>query len=220
MAKRFLPDTDLRELEGEMRQIPGFTPRRSGVIRGKAGLGQAAPYGELVLLFLGEIPPSHLSGRIMNLKNRGEVESFMFQNSRHKKAFRQVCEGNDQGAFQSNYGLAAAVFLLSADLFLWERARESVTKNGIRYQEIKVCGIEPEGYALFCAAKEMCGGNPKLSLSELGDKELISDSLLRLILNGILISRHGIGITAGNETTIEEMAGIERRKRRGTGKTC
>ena len=108
------------------------------------------------------------------------------------------------------HGRAAALFLLSADNFLWNQAKPCITKNGIRYREMAVHGIEPDGYALLCAAKEMCGGRPGLSLSELGDPELISDRLLQVILSGILISRHGIGI----------MAEKEEKKGRRLEKTC
>lgn len=210
MGGHFLQGTALRELESEMRQIPGFSPRRSGIIRGKPDQREAAPYGELVLLFLEEIPPSRLAVRIINLKNRGEVKQFMFRSGQHKKRFREICENGEYGFLYSDHGQAAAVFLLSADTFLWGRAKPCITKQGIRYREMAVHGIEPDGYALFCAAKEMCGGTPRLSLSELGDPELISDRLLQVILSGILISRHGIGI----------MAEKEERKGRRPGKTC
>ena len=71
----------------------------------------------------------------------------------------------------ADHGRAAALFLLSADNFLWNQAKPCITKDGIRYKEMAVHGIEPDGYALLCAAKEMCGGRPGLSLSELGDPE-------------------------------------------------
>ena len=194
-----MQETALRELESGMRQIPGFAPRRSGVIRGKPERTRAAPYGELVLLFLEEIPPSRLAVRIINLKNRGEVKEFMFRSGQHKKRFGEICGNGEYDFLRSDHGQAAAMFLLSADTFLWDQARLCITKKGIRYREMAVHGIEPDGYALFCAAKEMCGGTPRLSLSELGDPELISDRLLQVILSGILISRHGIGIMAEKE---------------------
>ena len=78
-----------------MQQIPGFVPRRCGVIRGKPEQTQAAPYGELVLLFLEEIPPSRLAVRLINLKNRGEVKEFMFRSGQHKKRFREICGNGD-----------------------------------------------------------------------------------------------------------------------------
>lgn len=199
MGGHFLQGTSLRELESEMRQIPGFSPRRFGIIRGKTQQKEAAPYGELVLLFLEEIPPSRLAVRIINLKNRGEVKQFMFRSGQHKKRFWEICGSGEYDFLHSDHGRAAAVFLLSADSFLWDRAKKCITRERIRYQEIVVHGIEPDGYALFCAAKEMCGGTPRLSLSELGDPELISDRLLQVILSGILISRHGIGIMAEKE---------------------
>ena len=160
--------------------------------------------------FLEEIPPSRLAVRIINLKNRGEVKEFMFRSGQHKKRFREICGNGDYVSLCADHGRAAALFLLSADNFLWNQAKPCITKNGIRYREMEVHGIEPDGYALLCAAKEMCGGRPGLSLSELGDPELIGDRLLQVILTGILISRHGIGI----------MAEKEERKGRGPEKKC
>lgn len=205
-----MQETALRELESGMRQIPGFSPRRSGIIRGRPEQMQPAPYGELVRFFLAEIPPSRLTVRIINLKSRGEVKEFMFRSGQHKKRFREICGSGEYGFLHLDHGQAAAVFLLSADTFLWGRAKPCITKQGIRYREMAVHGIEPDGYALFCAAKEMCGGTPRLSLSELGDPDLIGDRLLQVILTGILISRHGIGI----------MAEKEEKKGRRPEKTC
>ncbi len=205
-----MQETALRELESGMRQIPGFSPRRSGIIRGRPEQMQPAPYGELVRFFLEEIPPSQLTVRIINLKSRGEVKEFMFRSGQHKKRFREICGSGEYGFLHLDHGQAAAVFLLSADTFLWGRAKPCITKQGIRYREMAVHGIEPDGYALFCAAKEMCGGTPRLSLSELGDPDLIGDRLLQVILTGILISRHGIGI----------MAEKEEKKGRRPEKTC
>nr|WP_172537821.1 hypothetical protein [uncultured Acetatifactor sp.] len=210
MSGCFLPGTDLGKLEAGMQQIPSFQPRRCGVIRGRPEKTADVPYGELVLLFVGEIPPSRLAVRIINLKNRGEVKEFMFRSGQHKKRFREICGNGDYVSLCADHGRAAALFLLSADTFLWNQAKPCITKNGIRYREMAVHGIEPDGYALLCAAKEMCGGRPGLSLSELGDPELISDRLLQVILTGILISRHGIGI----------MAEKEERKGRGPEKKC
>lgn len=210
MSGCFLPGTDLGKLEAGMRQIPGFQPRRCGVIRGRPEKTADVPYGELVLLFVGEIPPSRLAARIINLKSRGEVRGFVFQSGQHKKRFREICGNGDYPFLCSDHGRAAALFLLSADTLLWDRAKPCITKDGIRYKEMAVHGIEPDGYALLCAAKEMCGGRPGLSLSELGDPELISDQLLQVILSGILISRHGIGITAEKEE----------KKGRRPGKKC
>ena len=205
-----MQETALRELESGMRQIPGFSPRRSGIIRGRPEQMQPAPYGELVRFFLAEIPPSRLTVRIINLKSRGEVKEFMFRSGQHKKRFREICGNGDYVSLCADHGRAAALFLLSADTFLWDRAKTCITKDGIRYKEMAVHGIEPDGYALLCAAKEMCGGRPGLSLSELGNPELISDRLLQVILTGILISRHGIGI----------MAEKEEKKGRGPEKKC
>lgn len=180
-----------------MQQIPGFAPRRCGVIRGKPEQMQAVPYGELVLLFLEEIPPSRLAVRLISLKNRGEVKEFMFRSGQHKKRFREICGSGEYDFLHSDHGRAAAVFLLSADSFLWDRAKKCITRERIRYQEIVVHGIEPDGYALFCAAKEMCGGTPRLSLSELGDPEVIQCQLVKSFKNRINGLNTGIKCYSG-----------------------
>lgn len=127
-----MKETALRELESGMRQIPGFSPRRSGIIRGRPEQMQPAPYGELVRFFLEEIPPSRLAVRIINLKNRGEVKEFMFRSGQHKKRFREICGSGEYDFLHSDHGQAAAVFLLSADTFLWGRAKPCITKQGMR----------------------------------------------------------------------------------------
>lgn len=96
-------------------------------------------------------------------------------------------------------GFAAAVFLLSSDAGIWEQAAPHVSERGIDYKTFHVNGVDLDGYAIFCAAKELGTGKPYLKLSELGDAELIHDGLLLLILHSILISRHGIGIIYGEE---------------------
>lgn len=194
MPKCFFKGTSLEVWENGMQQVPGFLPRRSGVIRGRTEKKRQASYGELMLLLLWEIPPSEFSVRMINMKNRGELGRFLFQDNGHKKRFREKRQGRICLLLESDYGFAAAVFLLSADPFLWDRAGKHITENGIQYRKIFIHGVEPDGYALFCAARKMSGHGPGLALAELGDPELINDRLLQIILGGILISRHGLWV--------------------------
>lgn len=192
MGRCFAPGTALGELELGMRRIPGFTIRRPGFIRG--GGDGMAPYGELLWRFSREIPPSGLAGRIKGFMMKGDGMEFMFRNGWHEKRFRGLLKSGDYGFLFSDDGLAAAAYLLSADTFLWGRAKGFIKREGIRFGGIRVHGVDTDGYALFCAAKAVLGRRPGLSLSELGDEELIGDGLLKVILSGILISRHGLGV--------------------------
>lgn len=201
MGRCFAPGTALGEIEAGMRRIPGFTPRRSGFIResGDDGKNGRAPYGELLWRFAREIPSSNLEGRVMGLTVKEGGMEFTFRNGWHEKRFRGLLKSGDYGFLFYDYGLAAAAYLLSADTFLWGRAKGFIAREGIRFGGIRVHGVDPDGYALFCAAKAVLGRRPGLSLSELGDEELIGDGLLKVILSGILISRHGLSVMGKEE---------------------
>ena len=194
--------TRLESVEIEMRKIPGFAPRRSGFIRRKAeslrgpegkeaSKKEPVSYEELVAGFLKDIPSSRLNGRIRVYRKKG-VMKFKFLNGEHKKRFQEALKDSGWPLLSSDNGFGAAIYLLSADAFLWDRAKGFITEKAIAYNKIRIHGVDLDGYALFCAAKEVCGSSVHLTLSELGDRDLISDTLFEVLLNGILISRHGL----------------------------
>lgn len=202
MDGRYLKGTSLEMMEVQMRQVPGFIPRRFGIVREKRGRPKEVkreegreerplPYKELVEGFLKELPPSKLSQRIQELQKK-EVMKFKFRDGEHKKRFQKWQKESSHPLLYKDNGFGAAIYLFSADAFVWEQAKEWIKEESISYEKICIHGVDLEGYALFCAAKEILGGSIRLSLSELGDRELISDSLFNVLLNGILISRHGL----------------------------
>lgn len=202
MRGYYMKGTCLESVEIEMRKIPGFTPKRSGFVRRKtealrgpedkeASKKEPVSYEELVTGFLKDIPSSRLNGRIRDYQKKG-VMKFKFLNGKHKKRFREALKDSDWSLLSNDNGFGAAIYLLSADTFLWDRAKGFITEKAIAYNKICIHGVSLDGYALFCAAKEVCGSPVHLTLSELGDRELISDSLFTVLLNGILISRHGL----------------------------
>lgn len=213
MGGRYLKGTSLEMMEVQMRQVPGFTPRRFGIVREKRGRPKEAkkeegreerplPYKELVEGFLKELPPSKLFHRIQELQKK-EVMKFKFRDGEHKKRFRGALKDSDWPLLSNDNGFGAAIYLLSADAFLWDRAKGFITEKAIEYNKIRIHGVGLDGYALFCAAKEVCGGSVHLTLSELGDRELISDALFEVLLNGMLISRYGL-------TSVLKSKGLEK----------
>ena len=213
MTARFMKGTTMEALEAEMQRIPGFGPRKSGVIRSRYSLrdlkGANCPWEEkkteavekneafyqsLLQLLAAELPEGTFLVRVMKLQNRREAEQRFFRNEEHRRRFLLLLRCGLFPGLRTDPGFAAAVFLLSSDAGLWEQAVPHVSERGIDYKAFHV-----DGYAIFCAAKELGTGKPYLKLSELGDAELIHDGLLLLILHSILISRHGIGIIYGEE---------------------
>lgn len=216
MTARFMKGTAMAALEADMQRIPGFGPRKSGVIRSRYSIrdikcancqrdekGRLAAgdneqlYQGLLQLLVAELPEGTFLVRVMKLQEQREADKRFFRNEEHRRRFLLLLQCGLFPGLRTDPGFAAAVFLLSSDAGLWEQAAPHVSERGINYKEFHVHGVDLDGYAIFCAAKELGTGKPYLKLSELGDAELIHDGLLLLIIHSILISRHGIGIIYG-----------------------
>ena len=235
MTVRFMKGTSIAALEREMQQVPGFRPRKSGVIRSRqagdtAKVGSCryvnvwrtgkergmdghldtavdeemppACYQILLRRLAEELPGSALTVRVGKLREEGEKGIMFFKSEEHRRRFRALMRCGLYPGLVTEPGFAAAVFLLSSEEKLWEKAGPFVEERTIDYSRFRLRGTDLDSYATFCVAKELCTGKPYVSLSELGDPELFHDGLLRLIIHAVLISRHGVG-TVLNEEEVE-----------------
>jgi hypothetical protein len=117
-----------------------------------------------------------------------------FKSPSHKKAFTEFIAVNVNNPYCSRYEYIAAVFLLSADKFLWKHSQNALTSYSVNFDNLNLSGISTEGYALFTAAKAMYNGGADISLNELCDVNLIDDSIVVTVFAGIMLRRNGIGM--------------------------
>ena len=166
-----------------------------------AANGEMPPafYQILLRLLAEELPGSALTVRVGKLQEEGEKGIMFFKSEKHRRRFRALMRCGLYPGLVTESGFAAAVFLLSSEEKLWEKAGPFVQERTIDYSRFRLHGADLDSYATFCVAKELCTGKPYVSLSELGDPELFHDGLLRLIIHAVLISRHGIGTVLKEE---------------------
>lgn len=117
-----------------------------------------------------------------------------FKSNFHRRTFIEFILENVRNPYISRYEFIAAVYLLSADKFLWKRTRKSLTGYSVDFEHPDLNGISTEGYALYKAAKSIYMGNSEISLNELGDGDLIDHATLLTIFSGIMLLRNGIGM--------------------------
>ena len=117
-----------------------------------------------------------------------------FKNSFHRNTFTEFMLENIRNPYTSRYEYIAAVYLLSADRFLWRKTRKNLTGYSVDFEHPDLNGISTEGYALYKAAKSLYTGNSEISLNELGDDELIDHATLFTIFCGVMLLRNGIGM--------------------------
>lgn len=218
MMTRFLSNTPYADTEFEMQQIPGFTPPGSGMVvshfKYSARDGDCSPcifknrkkkcagpngcpwlrelpaaggatIDELLGVFAAEVRERAFVNRVSRLSGMGQP---FFHSARHRQRFEGRREGlpkPDEAAW------CAALYLLSADTFLWNRAQAAVRPDCIDFTPIHIHGVDLDGYVLFHTAKDLYKGTKHISLSELTDPELVSDEAFRMIIAAFLIRRHG-----------------------------
>lgn len=217
MPNRFLSGTPLSQIEFEMQLIPGFRPRRSGFAVSRYAYTAAdcdcRYYTEQaerkrtacpVCLYLRERLVAgcvSLNDLRRILTTGGGQRAFVarvealsrkpqgfFKDTTHRLRFEQTAQAGMAPVY------SAALYLLTADLPLWSLAQSALGHSGIRFQDIRLHGVEVEDYALFHAAKDLYCGTEHISLAELADPEVIDDEVFRLIVDAILIRRYGVAI--------------------------
>ena len=117
-----------------------------------------------------------------------------FKSALHRKTFTEFIAANVHSPYNSRNEYIAAVFLLSADKFLWKKARGALTGYSVNFKSLDIAGISTEEYALFTAAKAIYHGSADISLQELCDADLIDDSTVMTIFAGVMLFRDGIGL--------------------------
>lgn len=216
MRTRFLSSTPYAEIECMMQMAPGFRPRRSGmtvsrIVYSACDCGACAkqtekedtgPGGrvckerrkkadcpairELLEVFTAEVAENAFVARVSRLS--GGV-SLLFPDRGHRGRFEGYWREREQPDDEAAW--CAAVYLLTADPFLWGRADAAIRPDGIAFPQIHIHGVDLDGYVLFHAAKDLYQGTKHISLGELTDPELVSDAAFRMLIGGFLIRRYG-----------------------------
>ncbi|MDR2022215.1 MAG: hypothetical protein LBQ71_02950 [Hungatella sp.] len=223
MSKYFMKNTPLAGFEVAMMLPPLFTNRQCGVIvlnrfhymkestnchdcsawRAKCELRNCpwlaewleadnVSYGELLKECFHDIGERGFQGRLRKLV--AQFQNSLFKNNDHYQRFVHA-KNNLRLLYgrTSDYHIAT-IFLLTADERLWHLSRKFVTSSAVNFGAIKLCSIDTEGYTLFQMAKTICTGQTKVTVSELADHTLISDQLLAILINAILIARLGSSV--------------------------
>lgn len=193
MSKLFCVSPGLRVLERQMQQPPGYRPRGYGICVMDVDWRSRGNYSEIVDCVISRMQMEHLKKRVDEIFCEVDKE-LIFRNPKHRNDFYSLLMGKRTKTLQYAPGYAAAVFLLSADEILWEKVRKNVLDTGIYFDRVRLGGVTLEQYILFHAAKDVYSGTKHIRLSELTDRELIPDEILRLIVNAFVIEKCGVEI--------------------------
>ena len=147
------------------------------------------PFSELLELLIDEVDVKPFVTRVTHLS--GEIPPIFFLTG-HRERFDSLWCRHSRVADED--AMCAALYLLSADRFLWGRSAAAVQPDMIRFKAIGIHGVDLGGYVLFHTARDLYQGTKHISLSELTDPELVSDETFRLLIAAFLIRRYGADV--------------------------
>ena len=99
-----------------------------------------------------------------------------FKSQQHKSTFKKAIRKKDK----TDNKLMAAMYLLTADLPLWNRVKGSIRENSIDFDEIRLNTVTENGYTLYSASKDMFFNTDHVSLSDIFDTKLIPEKMFNL----------------------------------------
>lgn len=197
MSKLFCMSPGLRALEQQMQQPPGYRPRGYGLcIMDYVDWRNRTSYAEIVDCVISRMQMEHLRNRVDEIFRQQMKEPF-FRNIRHRKDYYSLLLGRRADTMLHAPNYAAAVFLLSADEKLWDIVLRQVLDVDICFDRVRLGAVTLEQYILFHAAKDVYNGTKHIRLSELADRELIPDEMLKLIVNAFVMEKCGVQVIGG-----------------------
>lgn len=86
----------------------------------------------------------------------------------------------------------AVLYLLTADVKLWNASKHHIRKGNIDLGSIKVKNTNLKAYTLLCIAKDIACGTTFLSLHDLADTDIITSKMFGAITTALGICRYGL----------------------------
>lgn len=111
-----------------------------------------------------------------------------FRNLMHEEIFKnEARKPRNQSACT-----LTAIYLFSADNYLWSRAKHCFGKNKTAFFDIPLTGISISAYTLYKTALSLCLGTDDISISQLTDRNAVSSMLFGIICEAMTLRRYGI----------------------------
>lgn len=194
MSRCFCSTPQLCLLEQQMQQPPGYRPRGKGIyIVDELDWRERGNYTKIMDCIISRVQMEQLRSRIQDIFGGTEREK-LFRDEMHCNTFRFLMDGRRGKQISTVSSYAAALYLLVADELLWDKVGGFVLDTAIGYDRIRLGHVTLEQYILFHASKDVYQSTKHIRLSELVDRELISDEMLLLIVNAFVIEKFGVNI--------------------------
>ena len=186
----FSEEPHSRQMERLMTAIPNFKPR---------GICVRFSESQVLITITAATPMQILTAAMRQIRCppflkrfneyiESEERIMTFSNEKHMAMFALAVKN----AEKENYALLSAIYLLTADIRLWNCCKHHINNGCIFFENIKLRNCSEKAYTLYCAAKDLTLGTKHITISDLADIKLVPPVLFRIICNAMAIRRFGL----------------------------
>ncbi|MCG4901543.1 hypothetical protein [Enterocloster bolteae] len=136
------------------------------------------------------IPDSQFIERVEETKSC--MDGPVYRNREHEERYRGLMGHRQILALDQKASYACALYLLAADGYLWDKARDAITMSQVIFPDIQLGGINVKGYILYHLAKDLYYRTGCVKVSDLTDRSLVDQGLFAVLLTGCLLREHGL----------------------------
>lgn len=116
----------------------------------------------------------------------------LWSNEQHERRMQYQCAVQGYRRRRDTNAYYAAIYLLTSNDDIYRRTANCFCKDGIEFGYAVLKNTSPHNYALFMAARDLCGKTEAVTMADLAEPEVIDPEALRLIVNATLIARYGL----------------------------
>jgi len=114
-----------------------------------------------------------------------------YRSNEHKRLYALTLKYLHKPIYQMTPEFLSALFLLTSDNKLWNRAKHAVKMNELDFSKFNLTGINTDGYTLCKTAQDLFEGTCHIDFYDLGDSEAINNKIFGLIKSALQIKRDG-----------------------------
>lgn len=116
----------------------------------------------------------------------------IFKGNEHKRIFtREIAHCKSK---HIPYYFLSALFLLTSNKKLWQRASKQVSVFKINWKAIDIRGVGVHEYALYKLAKDLYHDTSYLTIMDLYDDQIFNDQAIQMVYSALDIRRHGMAL--------------------------
>ncbi len=125
------------------------------------------------------IPDSQFIERVEETKSC--MDGPVYRNREHEERYRGLMGHRQILALDQKASYACALYLLAADGYLWDKARDAITMSQVIFPDIQLGGINVKGYILYHLAKDLYYRTGCVKVSDLTDRSLVDQGLFAVL---------------------------------------